>query len=133
MAVSSAGTKHALLCFTTSYALDYQPTEEMRLRANFHYRTAVKLLNDNLAKAETYKVGMDNAVVAAMILIFSNDASRPGTKAYTEGDICFSNHGLDRQLGNPKAKGPRTPLARRGKNSVQDPRPCRSGLPVLAP
>jgi hypothetical protein len=75
MAMAHDCTRHALLSFTTSYALDYEPNDQMRLRANYHYRRAVELLSEALSNAETYEVGRDDAVVAAMIMILSNDVS----------------------------------------------------------
>jgi hypothetical protein len=75
IAAKYACARHALLAFTISYVLDYAPTEEMRKRANYHYRTAVKLLEDALGREATYAVGHDDGVVAAMILILSNDVS----------------------------------------------------------
>ena len=47
----------------------------MRKRANYHYHTAVKLLEEALGRETTYDVGQDGGVVAAMILILSNDIS----------------------------------------------------------
>lgn len=77
MAVSNEGTRHALLCFTTGYALDYEPTEEMRKRANHHYRCAVQHIGRSLNKEDTYKVGGGAAIIAAMIMIYSADVSLP--------------------------------------------------------
>ena len=75
IAVKHACARHALLAFAISYVLDYEPTEEMRKRANYHYHRAVKLLEDDLGREATYAVGQDDGVVAAMILILSNDVS----------------------------------------------------------
>ncbi|KAG7288721.1 hypothetical protein NEMBOFW57_005077 [Staphylotrichum longicolle] len=65
--------RHALLAFSTAYVLDFQPTEAMRLRANDHYRNAVRLLGQALQQQETYRAGSEDGIVAAMILIYSND------------------------------------------------------------
>ncbi|KAK4141811.1 uncharacterized protein C8A04DRAFT_30656 [Dichotomopilus funicola] len=73
IAVKHACTRHALLALSASYVLDYEPTEEIRMRANRHYYTAVKLLEDALNSETTYAVGQDDGVVAAMILIFCNE------------------------------------------------------------
>ncbi len=78
--VASIGAKdpcarHALLAFSTAYVLDFQPTEEMRRRANHHYRTAVRLIDQALHRQETYRPGNDDGIVAAMVLILSNDVS----------------------------------------------------------
>ena len=78
IAVANDCALHALLSFTTSYALDYHPTEEMRKRANLHYRTAVRLIGNALARTDTCTVGKADAVVAAIILVFSNDVSTNG-------------------------------------------------------
>lgn len=74
--------RHALLAFSTAYVLDFQPTEEMRLRANDHYRNAVRLLDQALQRQETYRTGSEDGIVAAIILILSNDVSvnRPGSQ-----------------------------------------------------
>ena len=68
-----------MLAFATAYVLDFQPTEEMRLRANHHYAAAVRLLDAALRNQETYCPGREDGIVAAMVLILSNDvsASRP--------------------------------------------------------
>ncbi|KAK4449072.1 fungal-specific transcription factor domain-containing protein [Podospora aff. communis PSN243] len=73
IAVKYECARHALLAFASAYVLDYVPTEEMRKRANFHYRAAVRLLDEALAREETYAVGQDDGVVVAMILVLSND------------------------------------------------------------
>ncbi|KAH6634685.1 fungal-specific transcription factor domain-containing protein [Chaetomium sp. MPI-SDFR-AT-0129] len=73
IAVKHACARHALLALSASYVLDYEPTEEMRMRANRHYSTAVKLLEDALNSETTYAIGQDDGVVAAMILIFCNE------------------------------------------------------------
>lgn len=75
IAVKHPCARHALLAFSISYVLDYEPTEAMRIRANHHYSTAVKLLENALNRETTYAVGQDDGVVAAMILILSNDVS----------------------------------------------------------
>lgn len=67
--------RHALLAFSTAYVLDFRPTEEMRIRANDHYRNAVRLLDQALQQQETYRTGSEDGIVAAMILIYSNDVS----------------------------------------------------------
>ncbi|KAK2590046.1 hypothetical protein QQS21_012274 [Conoideocrella luteorostrata] len=60
IAVGNDCTRHALLSFPTSYALDYHPTEEMRKRANLHYETAVHLISSgctlSIGKLEGLKV-----------------------------------------------------------------------------
>lgn len=73
IAVGDIGTKHALLSHSASYVLDYQPTEEMRIRANYHYRNAVQHLSQTLAREDTYRVGMDDSSVASIIMIFTSD------------------------------------------------------------
>ncbi|KAK0703672.1 fungal-specific transcription factor domain-containing protein [Lasiosphaeria miniovina] len=73
IAVKDDCARHALLAFATAYVLDYEPTEEMRKRANHHYRTAVQLLDQALNRENTYTVGQDDGIVVAMILMLSSD------------------------------------------------------------
>ncbi|KAK4185040.1 fungal-specific transcription factor domain-containing protein [Podospora australis] len=73
IAVTNKAARHALLAFATAYALDYQPTETMRERANHHYRSAVRLIEEALQREETYSPGNEDGIVAAIILVLSND------------------------------------------------------------
>lgn len=73
MALDDDCVKHALLAFTAAYVLDYLPTEQLRSRANCHYKKAVNLLSDALSKSENLEVGKGDSLVAASILLFSDD------------------------------------------------------------
>lgn len=66
--------KHALLALSAGYWLHFNPNEEILARANNHYRRATKLLTDEINNPDSRKVGKDDAVVSAMLLLFLDDA-----------------------------------------------------------
>ena len=76
MALGDSCVKHALLAFTAAYVLDYLPTEQLRSRANTHYKKAANLLSDALSRSENIEVGKGDSLVAAAILLFSDDVSK---------------------------------------------------------
>lgn len=66
---------HALLALAAAYVLDYKPIPELLARANRHYKLAVELLGKALQNPTSHKVGKDDAVIGALILLLSNDVS----------------------------------------------------------
>jgi hypothetical protein len=73
--VGSLCVKHAILSLAAAYFLDYVPSEKLRGKANDHYREAVELLNDAIRDPQTEEIGKGDSVVAALILLMSDDVS----------------------------------------------------------
>ena len=73
MAVHDQCVRHALLAFAAAYLLDYKSSEELRSIANAHYREAASLLSDALSDSKNFEVGKGDGLVAAVILLFSDD------------------------------------------------------------
>ncbi|KAJ8125883.1 hypothetical protein O1611_g7755 [Lasiodiplodia mahajangana] len=65
--------RHAALAFSAGYMLDYVPNEKLRIRANFHYKRASELLTLALKDPTIYTIGKDDAVVTALMLLWSED------------------------------------------------------------
>lgn len=80
MAAGSECVKHALLALAAGYVLDYQPSEKLQTRANFHYRRAVDLLGRALRDAETHEVGKEDAVIGALVLLNCDDVCAHSVK-----------------------------------------------------
>jgi hypothetical protein len=74
-AIGSSCVKHAMLSLAAAYFLDYAPSEELRIRANCHYRRAVELLSQAISDPETYEIEKGDSVVGALILLMSDDVS----------------------------------------------------------
>lgn len=77
MAAKSECVKHALLSLAASYVLDYTPAENLRRRANLHHRRTITLLNEELAKKETYQRGGEEVAVCALSILSQQDVSLP--------------------------------------------------------
>ena len=76
MAEDNECVKHALLSMAATYVLDYAPSEKLKAKANVHHKQAVKLLNLELAKMETYKPGGEEVALAALSILNQEDVSR---------------------------------------------------------
>jgi hypothetical protein len=75
MAVADECAKHALLALAGAYVLDYLPSTQLLERTNRHYRKAVSLITEALAKQETHEVGKGDSVVSAILLLLVDDVS----------------------------------------------------------
>jgi Fungal specific transcription factor domain len=77
MAEEDECIKHALLAFAAGYALELRPSEEVRQRANMHYRKASELLTEKLADPSNLEMGKEDVVVAALRIFWSDHVSPP--------------------------------------------------------
>ena len=75
MAAKNDGVKHAILALASTYLLDYLPNENIRGRANYHYKRAAGLLGQSLRKPESHEIGKEGATVAILILLNVDDVS----------------------------------------------------------
>jgi hypothetical protein len=101
IAVKDDCVRQALFAFSTAYILDYEPSDEMRIRANRHYRAAVQLLERSLKNEATYDVGREDSVVVAIILILSNDVRKTQSRApYCQALLCVSGGSRFKQIVN---------------------------------
>ena len=75
MTEKSELVKHALLSLAASYVLDYTPAENLKSRANLHHRRTITLLNEELAKKETYQRGGEEVAVCALAILSQQDVS----------------------------------------------------------
>lgn len=75
MAESSECVKHALLSMAATYVLDYAPSDKLKANANVHHKQAVKLLNLELAKTETYNPGGEEVALCALSILNQEDVS----------------------------------------------------------
>lgn len=75
MADKDECVSHAVLALASAYVLDYKPCAEIQRRANHHYKCAVDLVGQAMRDPQSHQVGKDDAVVAALILLFSDDVS----------------------------------------------------------
>ena len=67
--------RHALLALAAGYILDYKPIPKLQDRANKHYKEAVRLVDVAIRDRNCREVGKDDAVIAALVLLLSNDVS----------------------------------------------------------
>lgn len=68
--------KHALLASTAAYILDYQPkNQQLRVRANAHYRRAADLLSKGFRGPEIRDIGKEEAIVTAVLFLVCDDVS----------------------------------------------------------
>ncbi|KAK5453478.1 hypothetical protein LTS15_006663 [Exophiala xenobiotica] len=74
IAAKNSCVKHAMLALSAGYWLHFNPNETVLNRANEHYRKAAELLSEEMLNPDHTKVGKDDAVVAAMLLFFIDDA-----------------------------------------------------------
>ena len=98
--------KHALLSFFSAYVLDYCPTETFRVRANFHYRRAAELLDQEIRKPEASQVGQEDAIVGVMALLLSNDVCLIRSKDSTQTPTLLSNQKLTKPCTGCELGGP---------------------------
>lgn len=75
MIAGSECVKHALLSLASAYVLDFIHSEQLRERANYHYKRAVDLLGHALRDPEAHEVGKEDGIVSAIILLLSDDVS----------------------------------------------------------
>ena len=75
MAEGDECIKHALLAFSSAYALELDNSERLRHRANFHYRKAIDLLSAKLNDRRNLDVGREDVVVAALRILWSDYVS----------------------------------------------------------
>ena len=75
MAESSECVKHAVLSMAATYVLDYAPSDRLKAKANVHHKLAVKLLDLELAKAETYQPGGEEVALCALSVLNQEDVS----------------------------------------------------------
>jgi hypothetical protein len=66
---------HCLLALSAGYALDYEPSNSLRLRANHHYYMANQFLNEKLSDPSTFTAHVADSVVAGIRLMWSDDVS----------------------------------------------------------
>jgi hypothetical protein len=66
---------HAVLALSAAYILDYKPIPAIQARANYHYKQAVDLVDQALRNPKSHEVGKDDAIIAALIMLLSNDVS----------------------------------------------------------
>jgi hypothetical protein len=75
MAEAEECVKHALLAFSSAYALELDNSERLRQRANFHYRKAIDFLTAKLKDRRSLEVGKEDVVVAALRILWSDYVS----------------------------------------------------------
>ena len=74
MTDSSDCVRHCALALAAGYMLDYVPDHQLlRQRVNQHYSQAVHSLGKLLADTTIQDVGKEDAAVAALVLLFSDD------------------------------------------------------------
>ena len=73
IAAKSDCVKHAILALAATYVLDYSAEENIKTRANWHWKRAVHLLTTELRISEACKPGKENAVLAAMAIFSHNE------------------------------------------------------------
>lgn len=75
IADKNEAVKHAVLALSAAYVLDYKPIPAIQARANYHYKMAVELLDKAMRDPTSHEVGKDDAIIAALIMLLSNDVS----------------------------------------------------------
>ncbi|KAK5659444.1 hypothetical protein OQA88_645 [Cercophora sp. LCS_1] len=85
IAVKDECVRHALLAFSTAYALDYQPGETLRRYANTHYAEAVRLLDQSLRNKDSYSAGKEDGVIAATIVNWESRRPKGEEPLWREG------------------------------------------------
>ncbi|KAF2663148.1 hypothetical protein BT63DRAFT_461526 [Microthyrium microscopicum] len=73
MADCDEGMHHALLAFAAGYALDYQPNNTLRKRANEHYQRAVEIISEKLQDSSIREIGKEDTTVGALRLLWCDD------------------------------------------------------------
>lgn len=71
--ISNPCVKRALLALAAGYVLDYKPDKQLVSRANWHYKRAVELFGKELNDKRNQEVGKDDAILAALWLLYAND------------------------------------------------------------
>ncbi len=67
--------KHTLLALARAYVLDYLLSTQLLERTNRHYRKAISLITEALAKQETHEVSKGDSVVSTILLLLVDDVS----------------------------------------------------------
>jgi hypothetical protein len=67
--------RHAALAFSAGYMLDYVPSQQLRVRANMHYKRASDLITRALNDPSIYEFGNEEGIVTALHLLWSDDVS----------------------------------------------------------
>lgn len=65
--------KHAVLALAATYVIDYARDEQLKTRANFHWKRAVHLLTQELSYPETCQPGREDAIIAALFVFCVNE------------------------------------------------------------
>lgn len=75
MAESEPIVQEALLALSGAYVLDYVQSESLRKRTSSHYAKASELISQALSTPESHAVDKSDALVAAVILMETDDVS----------------------------------------------------------
>ena len=74
IADNNSCVRHALLALTAAYVLDYLPHNAgLRKKGNAHYQKATEQLTEVLSDENSRTVGQEESVVAAILLLLSDD------------------------------------------------------------
>ena len=87
MAEKKPVVKHAILTLAASYILDFNPSEGVRQRANYHYGKAVLLLGEELKDIENRVPGKGEALIASLIVLGHNEVC-----SRLHSTLCRSRH-----------------------------------------
>lgn len=75
MAETSNCVRHAILSLAATYVMDFERTQSIKSRANYHQREAIRHLGRELKLIETYDVTKGDNIIAALMLLSHNEVS----------------------------------------------------------